>query len=301
MIGITLGDPGGIGIEVVLRALPYFSCEVLLFGNTEALKYYSDELDISVPESVEIIDIKGEFYVGEVRGENGDIAYHSIIEGIKTCKEGICDALVTAPISKKSLAMAGYGYPGHTEILAEECRAKRYAMMMVSEEMKVVFVTTHIPISEIHSALTKEGIVEKVELAHYALIHYWKIEKPGFGILGLNPHSGDRGLFGTEESEIIEPAVAELKSRGFNVEGPFPPDTYWVTQKKDCSVALYHDQGMIPFKLSGMGKGVNVTLGLPFIRTSPDHGTAFDIAGKGLANPESMRKSLETALFLTNA
>jgi len=300
MIGITLGDPGGIGIEVTLKALSFSDKKAILFGNKNALQYYSKKLNLPFPKQIEIIDITGEFSMGRVCKENGDIAYRSIIEGIGACKTGICSGLVTAPIHKKALSLAGYNYPGHTELLAKECRTDKYVMMMVSDSMKVIFITTHIPISKVPSALSKKLIIEKIELTSKSLKNYWNISNPRFGVLGLNPHAGDSGLFGREEIEIVEPAVEELKSRGYDIEGPFSPDTYWTVQKKDCTVALYHDQGMIPFKLKSLWRGVNVTLGLPFPRTSPDHGTAFDIAGKGLADQGSMKQAIELAILMSN-
>ena len=299
MLGITLGDPGGIGAEVVLKSLSFFGKKVILFGNKSALLYYSRTLDITLPKWIKIIDIEGEFFVGKLSKKNGNIAYLSIMEGIKACKEGICNGLVTAPINKKALSLAGYNYPGHTELLAEECSTEKYVMMMVGNETKVIFLTTHIPLRKVSSALSKELILEKIELANKSLKHYWKISNPSFGVLALNPHAGDSGLFGSEEIEILEPAIEELRSRGYDIEGPFSPDTYWIMHRKDCTVALYHDQGMIPIKLKSMGRGVNVTLGLPFPRTSPDHGTAFDIAGKGVANSKSMMKAIEVAIFMS--
>jgi 4-hydroxythreonine-4-phosphate dehydrogenase len=299
MIGITLGDPGGIGIEVVLKALSNFNSSVILLGNKNALLYYSRKLNLRIPKKAEIKDIKGKFFEGKLCKENGDIAYRSIIEAINKCKEGICDCLVTAPINKKALNLAGYDYPGHTELLAEKFSCDRYAMMMVGDDMKVLFITTHIPIKNVTSSLTKELIKEKIKLANHNLKHYWRIPNPSFGILALNPHAGDSGLFGGEEDKIIKPAINELIDEGYNIEGPFSSDTYWVTQKKDCTVALYHDQGMIPFKMKNMGKGVNITLGLPFPRTSPDHGTAFDIAGRGIADSGSMLKAIKTAYYMS--
>lgn len=299
MIGVTLGDPGGIGIEVVLKTISFLDIRIILFGNKNALHYYCRTLNLTLPKRIEIVDIEGEFFVGKLCKENGDIAYRSIMGAIKACKESVCDALVTAPISKKALSLAGYDYPGHTELLAEEFSVENYAMMMVGEDMKVIFITTHIPIKSVASSITKELIIEKIKLANLNLKHYWRIPNPSFGTLALNPHAGDSGLFGGEEEEIIKPAIKELIDEGYNIEGPFSPDTYWVTQKKDCTVALYHDQGMIPFKMKNMGSGVNVTLGLPFPRTSPDHGTAFDIAGKGLASFGSMMKAIEMANYMS--
>jgi 4-hydroxythreonine-4-phosphate dehydrogenase len=300
MIGITLGDPGGIGIEVVLKALSAYENHFILFGNRKALKYYSRELDLKIPETVKIVDIKGDFNIGEIRETNGVIAYKSIIEAIKAAKEELCRGIVTAPINKKALHLAGFKYPGHTEIFAENFSCRDFAMMMVSSEMKIVFLTTHVPLSSLPSLLSEELIIEKVRIAEKHLKFYWDLQQPSFGILGLNPHAGDNGLFGREEEEIIKPAIRKLQEEGFDIEGPFPADTYWNFQSKDCTIALYHDQGMIPFKMKSYGEGVNVTIGLPVPRTSPDHGTAFDIVGKGIANPNSMKEAIKIAVKMAD-
>jgi 4-hydroxythreonine-4-phosphate dehydrogenase len=300
MIGITLGDPGGVGIEVVLKALSDFERNFILFGSRKALEYYMKNLDLKIPKTVKISDIKGNFSVGKVSKTNGKIAYQSLIQAIKAAKQGLCKAIVTAPLNKKALHLAGYNYPGHTEILAENFSCRDFAMMMVSDEMKIVFLTTHIPLSSVPSMISKERIIEKTKFADKYLKLYWNLQKPSFGILSLNPHASDYGLFGDEEEKIIKPAVKELQEEGFDVEGPFPADTYWNSRNKDCTIALYHDQGMIPFKIKSYGRGVNVTLGLPVPRTSPDHGTAFDIAGKGIANPGSMKEAIRLAIEMTN-
>lgn len=300
MIGITLGDPGGVGIEVVLKALSDFERDFILFGNKKALEYYMEKLGLKISKTIKIVDVKGNFSVGKVSKTNGKIAYQSIIEAIKAAKQGLCRAIVTAPINKKALHLAGFEYPGHTEIFAENFSCRDFAMMMVSDSMKIIFVTTHIPLSSVPSMISKERIIEKTKFADKYLKLYWNLRKPSFGILALNPHAGDHGLFGYEEEKIIEPAVKELQEEGLDVEGPFPADTYWNSRNKDCTIALYHDQGMIPFKIKNYGKGVNVTLGLPIPRTSPDHGTAFDIAGKGVANPGSMKEAIRLAIEITN-
>jgi len=300
MIGITLGDPGGVGIEVALKALSDYQRNFVLFGNKEAITYYSKNLGLRIPKTVKIVNVKGDFYVGKTDKSNGKIAYKSLIKAIKAAKEGSCKAIVTAPINKKALHLAGYKYPGHTEILAEEFSCRKFAMMMVSSEMKIIFLTTHIPFSSIPAVISKELIIEKVRLADKYLKRYWNLQNPSIGILGLNPHAGDSGLFGNEEEKIIKPAIKELQEKGFKIEGPFPADTYWISQDKDCTLALYHDQGMIPFKIKSFGKGVNVTLGLPVPRTSPDHGTAFDIACKGIANPGSMKEAIRIAIKMAN-
>lgn len=300
MIAITLGDPGGIGIEVALKALFGVCHEVLLFGNKNAICYYSKKLNLEIPKKAKIVDVEGDFDVGKVSKANGDIAYNSLIKAIDSAKQGLCKAIVTAPINKKAFYLAGYEYPGHTEILAKEFSINKFVMMMTAPGIKITFVTSHIPFSSVPGVLSKELIKEKVLITDKYLRCYWHLEKPSIGILALNPHAGDSGLFGDEEEKIIKPAIRELEVNGINIDGPFPADTYWSTQKKDCTIALYHDQGMIPFKIKGFGKGVNITLGLPVPRTSPDHGTAFDIAGKGVANPGSMKAAINTAFEIIN-
>jgi 4-hydroxythreonine-4-phosphate dehydrogenase len=300
MIGITLGDPGGIGIEVAFKALSDYKERLTVFGNQEAIKYYSQKLNLKIPEAVKIVNIKGKFSMGKVSKENGRIAYKSIVKAIKAAKEGSLSAIVTAPINKKSLHLAGFEYPGHTEIFAENFSCKNFAMMMVSSKMKIVFLTTHLPLSSIPMLLSKELIIEKVRLAEKHLRDFWNLSRPSFGILGLNPHAGDNGLFGNEEKEIIIPAVKELRKKGFDIEGPFPADSYWNSPSRDCTIALYHDQGMIPFKMKNYGEGVNITIGLPVPRTSPDHGTAFEIVGKGIANPGSMKEAIKIAVKMAN-
>jgi 4-hydroxythreonine-4-phosphate dehydrogenase len=300
MIGITLGDPGGIGIEVVLKALTAYRRDFILFGNQEAVEYYSLNLNLKIPDKVKIVDIKGKFSPGKTSKGNGAIAYNSIVEAIKFAKKGLCEGIVTAPINKKALHLAGFSYPGHTEIFAEKFSSGKFAMMMVAPEMKIVFLTTHVPLASVSSLLSKELILEKVFLAQKNLKLYWGLKKPSFGILGLNPHAGDEGLFGDEEEKIIRPAIRELRKENIDIEGPFPADSYWGFQSKDCTIALYHDQGMIPFKLKNYEEGVNVTLGLPVPRTSPDHGTAFDIAGKGIANPNSMKEAIKIAIKMAD-
>ncbi len=300
MIAITLGDPGGIGIEITLKALSDFPPKVILFGNKEAITYYSKSLNLKFPEKAKIVNIEGNFDVGKKSKVNGKIAYKSLIKAIEAAKQGLCKAIVTAPINKKALHLAGYKYPGHTEILAKEFSTEKFVMMMAAPGIKVTFVTSHIPFSLIPRTISKKLIKEKALITDKYLRRYWNLEQPSLGILALNPHAGDSGLFGDEEEKIIKPAIQELKEKGLDIDGPFPADTYWSSQKKDCAIALYHDQGMIPFKIKSFGKGVNITLGLPIPRTSPDHGTAFDIAGKGIANPGSMKAAIKSAFKISN-
>lgn len=301
MIGITLGDPGGIGAEVVLKSISKNLIDrIVVIGNYKSFNYYSRKIKIPVEKNLEFINIQGKFHPGKIHRENGEISYRSIIKGINFCKQAKCDALVTAPINKKALYLAGYEYPGHTEILASEYNTTKYAMMMVSNKFRIVFATTHIPIKDVSCELSRELIREKIELAHDTLTTCWKIKEPSFGILALNPHAGDNGIIGREEKEIIIPVIETLKKEGYDVDGPFPSDTYWIQHKKDCTLCMYHDQGMTPVKSMEAEKAVNVTAGLPYPRTSPDHGTAFDIQGKGVADPTSMKKAIKMVQKLIN-
>jgi 4-hydroxythreonine-4-phosphate dehydrogenase len=210
------------------------------------------------------------------------------------------DAIVTAPINKHALHMAGIKYPGHTEILAKFTKTKKYAMMLLSDALKVVLVTIHTSIKSVPDLITKKLVFEIIKLTNSSLRRDFGIEKPRIAVAGLNPHAGEAGAFGNEEARIIEPAIRQAQKAGMNAEGPFPPDTIFhrVVKYKthDAVVVMYHDQGLIPLKLTGFENGVNVTLGLPIIRTSPDHGTAYDIAGTGKAEESSILSALKVAI-----
>jgi len=249
-----------------------------------------------MPNIVNCVDLnQEEVPYGKLSKRGGAASYESILGALDLIKKGAIDAIVTAPISKAALNLADIHYPGHTELLAAFTQTKRFAMMLASDNLRITLVTTHVPLKDVSSELTIDGILEKVELTHSFLIKYFYIKNPQIGICALNPHAGDEGILGDEESDKINPAVLKAKKEGINVFGPYPSDTLFSKNSFDAIVAMYHDQGLIPIKLRSFGKAVNITLGLPFVRTSPDHGTAFDIAGKGIADPSSMIEAIKMA------
>jgi 4-hydroxythreonine-4-phosphate dehydrogenase len=210
----------------------------------------------------------------------------------------LIDAVVTAPVSKKALHMAGYRFPGQTEMLQRLTRSANVAMMLVSDAMRVGLVTIHLPIRQVARALTSALLRDKIETIHQTLLTDWRIANPRLAVLGLNPHAGENGDIGTEEKTVIVPVVRRLQARGMDVHGPFAADGFfgrYTPGTYDAVIAMYHDQGLIPLKMSSFGTAVNVSAGLPIVRTSPDHGTAFDIAGKGIADPRSMIEAIRCA------
>lgn len=319
-IGITLGDPAGIGCEVVLKSILHPEKKVerdyipILIGSLKVVEktkqILKENFKISEVTSLENLseginvfncvecDFRKITY-GKLSREAGRVAYKSILHAIRLCTTKKIDAIVTAPINKASLNLAGFDYPGHTELFAKTTKTKNFAMMLLSEKLKIVLVTTHIPVKEINRKIKRDEIEKKIELTYMALIKYFRIPEPKIGVLALNPHCGEGGLFGTEEEKEIIPAILDAKAKGIRVDGPLSPDTAFLNRDYDCYITMYHDQGLIPFKLLSFGKGVNFTLGLPFIRTSPDHGTAFDIAGKGIADPSSMIEAIRLAVKLS--
>lgn len=321
IIGITMGDPAGIGGEVILKSLKqkfiHSKCCPIIIGDYFYFRFliekFSIPLKITSIEKIEdrsslpsdvvpIVDLKNlksnKIKFGICDTDYGKASYEYITEGIKLASSGIIDALVTAPINKESLLKAGIPYAGHTEILANITKTKKFAMMLAGGKLRVILVTRHIPIKDVVKELTKEKVLTAIELAYNASKHL-NIPKPRIGVCGLNPHSGEGGAMGDEEIKIIIPAIEKSHKAGINVTGPYASDTIFYKALKghyDFVVAMYHDQGLIPLKTLYFDEGVNVTLGLPFIRTSPDHGTAYDIAGKGIANPKSMEEAIKLAI-----
>jgi 4-hydroxythreonine-4-phosphate dehydrogenase len=316
-----MGDPSGVGPEIIALALEEdnFSRNSLVIGDIERLKVGARKAGSStryrVAESacragsdrqvpvlqVGLVDQTVPF--GQLSAHSGECAYQCIIKAIDLAMEGAVDAVVTAPINKESLQLAGHIYPGHTEILAERTETEETVMMLAAGSMRVLHVTTHIPISQVSGAISTERIVRVLELGDDAL-KKMGIRKPLFAVAGLNPHAGEGGIFGDDEKLIIAPAVELAIDRGIRVEGPVPPDVVFLKMhrgKYDAIVAMYHDQGHIPLKLLAFESGVNVSLGLPIIRTSVDHGTAFDIAGKGLADPGSLVEALRLAASMAGS
>ena len=271
-IGITTGDPAGIGPEVAARAA-------------------ADPRVLSACEPVVFRPAAGEtFAPGVLSAAAGRAAYDIIVRAVDAAMGGEIDAVATAPVNKEAFRLAGLPWAGHTDLLAHLTGAAHVAMMFDSEALRVVLATVHIALADVPRALTTSSLAATIELTARELPRFG-IARPRIGVAGLNPHAGEHGLFGCEDQTVIAPAIAACCERGIDASGPWPADTLFVRARRgefDVVVACYHDQGLIPVKLLAFGQAVNVTLGLPIVRTSVDHGTAFDIAGKGLADPESM-------------
>lgn len=308
-IAITIGDPAGVGVEVTLKAIVdemiINECNPLIVGDRvvieEAVQKMSIPIDISCYDILDTRSIKNRRFKKSVPTEEGGRACVDYIKkAVELASLRIVDAIVTAPISKEALHLAGFNWPGHTEMLAELTQTKDYAMMFYSESLKLILVTTHTALRNIPDLITKDNILKIIMHAKKGCA-MMGIDEPKIAVAGLNPHAGEGGIFGKEEQEEIIPAIKEAKVRGLSVTGPYPPDTlFWKALKGDFDVlvCMYHDQGLIPFKMLAFDKGVNLTIGLPFIRTSPDHGTAFDIAWKGLADSTSMIEAIKLAIRL---
>ena len=330
IIAITMGDPAGIGPEIIIKALSqketYEKCRPLVTGDANIMQWAVDnmqsELKIhrisSVKEArfelgtIDVYDLAcidmSTFQPGVLQNQCGHVAFISVTTAIQLAMDNEVDATVTAPLNKEALHNAGHNFDGHTEIYAHYTNTKKYAMLLADEHLRVIHVSTHVPLRVACDRVKKDRIIEVTELITDACKQFG-IENPRIGIAGLNPHASDGGLFGWEEEKEITPAVKELQERGFNVDGPVPPDSLFAKArcgKYDGCVAMYHDQGHIPFKVVGFqwdketgkmeaAKGVNITLGLPIIRVSVDHGTAFDVAGKGIASPDAMLLSIDYA------
>ncbi|MBI5026358.1 MAG: 4-hydroxythreonine-4-phosphate dehydrogenase PdxA [Nitrospirae bacterium] len=321
-IAITMGEPGGIGPEVIVKALYCAEirqyCDPVVIGDIatikEAVKITGIPLKV-VPVSmtldlkprahlgeIEIIDVKTTlpFKKGIPSAESGRAVVSYIKEAVELAIKGKVHAIVTAPISKESLKMAGYPWPGHTELLAELTKTRDFAMMFVGGPLKIILATIHTAIRNVPLMINKDTVIKTIRLAKKGA-YMLDIKNPRIAVAGLNPHAGEKGLLGDEEIKAIIPAVEKTQREGLPVSGPYPPDVVFYRAYKgefDIIVCMYHDQGLIPFKMLCFEKGVNVTVGLPIIRTSPDHGTAFDIAWKGKANPSSMLEAIKLAATL---
>ncbi len=304
-IAITMGDAGGIGPEISLRAALSEEvralCEPVLIGDRKVFNEAAALLglklkDLEIIEPYRITNMTK----GRPTEDSGRAAFFYVKEALDGCLRGEFHAMVTSPISKAALRAAGYPWAGHTEMLAELTGTKTYAMVLMGEGLRVLLVTTHLALRDVPNALTIERIYEKICLAAVAA-EMLSIEDPLIGVSALNPHAGEEGLFGTEERELIEPAIEKAKRRGLKVEGPIPADVIFYLAKRgrlDIVVSMYHDQGLAPLKMIAFEKGVNFTVGLPIIRTSPDHGTAYDIAWKAVARCDSIIEAIRTASYL---
>jgi 4-hydroxythreonine-4-phosphate dehydrogenase len=323
-IGITMGDPAGIGPEVVLKAVAEEEvrrvCVPIIIGDAQLLSHTARTLDlqcgydivrfderlpdqISEPVIFHLDNISGHIEPGIESGTAGKAAAGYIEAAVKLCAAGSVDAIATAPINKRALFLGGYSFPGHTEFLAHLTSTEEYAMAFVAANLRIVLISTHVPLAEAIRMVKRDRIIHTVHLAHRELKR-WGMEKPRLAVAALNPHGAEGGLFGVEESAEIVPAVEACDGRdGMDVRGPFSADTIFLRASRgefDAVIACYHDQAMIPVKCLSFGEAVNVTLGLPFIRTSVDHGTAFDIAGKGLAEHSSMVAAITLAAELSS-
>jgi 4-hydroxythreonine-4-phosphate dehydrogenase len=322
LIAITMGDPAGIGAEVALKAvaklLPKSNYQFVLVGDYRhwislaqklrirmPIVWINDvELARSLPKGVGALDFGGVKKInwGKTTSANGAAAVNYIAQAARIALAGDVNALVTAPINKESIHKAGCPFPGHTELLADLSGTRDFAMMMVGGPFKIVLQSIHLSLKDSITKIKPALVWEKLNLTHQTLQKWFGISQPRIAVAGVNPHAGENGAFGKEEIEILKPIVKRAQAKGWKVSGPHPPDTlfYWAGQGRyDAVLCMYHDQGLIPLKLAAFDSGVNLTLGLPFIRTSPDHGTAFDIAGKGIANPSSMVSAIELAGFLS--
>lgn len=324
LLGITMGDPAGIGPEVIAKAVVHREllniCHPIVIGSfpvmertIKSLKLKLKALRVDGHEelpwrqgTVAVLDplerpLK-RFTQGVAAAETGAASVDFIKKGVELAQMGCIDGIVTAPINKEAINKAGCRYPGHTELLADLTKAKESGMMIVGGPLRIMFVTTHVAIKDLPSLLTRARIEKAIRLAQLALTQLFGIQKPRIGVAALNPHAGEHGLFGNEEARVILPAARAARAQGILASDPLPADTLFGKAAKgayDGVVALYHDQGLIPLKLTAFGTCVNLTVGLPIIRTSVDHGTAFDIVGKGLADPSSLLEAIKLAAAIT--
>jgi 4-hydroxythreonine-4-phosphate dehydrogenase len=323
VIGITMGDPAGIGPEVVVKTLadPIIrkSAKFIIFGMDEQLRYAADKAEIEpfwgrhqhekisrdYPHKVVVADYD-DFslppWIREPTEVAGAASLKFCADAIDAARREIIDAVVTAPINKTSWKLAGAPWPGHTEMLAKLCKSPRKAMLFVAGPLRVALATIHLALFDVRHKFTIGCVFEPIDLLNTALKEYFDIETPKIGVAALNPHAGENGRFGDEEARIISPAILMAQEQGIDCHGPIPADTLFlraVQGEFNAVVAMYHDQGMIAVKLLAFDKAVNVTIGLPIIRTSPAHGTAFDIAGKNIADPSSMKEAIKIAVLMS--
>jgi 4-hydroxythreonine-4-phosphate dehydrogenase len=327
-LALTVGDPAGIGPEVAAKALAdpeiLSLADFVVFGDRrlwlssagESLarfKFNHTTIDrfcatASPASGVTLVEFPALDYaampLGRITPAAGEASIQYLLAAIAAIQSGRLDGVVTGPISKEAIHLAGYPWPGHTELFAEKFAAPEVAMMFAGGPFRVVLVTIHVSLADVLKTLSTEGILRTIRLADAALKKFFAIKLPRLGVCGLNPHAGEGGRFGFEEREIIDPALAQAREEGLAVFGPLPADTIFrsaLQGKFDLVVAMYHDQGLIPIKTIAFEESVNITIGLPTIRTSVDHGTAFDLAGQGQANPASMKSAIRMAVRMVEA
>lgn len=317
IVGISIGDLNGIGAEVVLKTFEDTRmlelCTPVVFANVKILSFLKKSIDVTT--NLHGIDHLNQMVIGKINvlnlwkeginlefGKNDEIvgkyAIKSFVAATKALKEGQIDVLVTAPINKYNIQSEEFAFPGHTDYLGKELEGHAL-MLMVHDKLRVGLLTDHIPVNEVSNHLTEELLTQKIQTIKQTLIQDFGIAKPKIAVLGLNPHCGDNGVIGKEDEEIIRPTIKKMFDSGTMVFGPYASDSFFGSfqyEKYDAVLAMYHDQGLIPFKTLSFGNGVNYTAGLNKVRTSPDHGTAYEIAGKGLANPNSFREAVYLAI-----
>lgn len=322
--GITMGDPAGVGPELCLRALQdktvRETCIPVVFGDIPVFERVAGKAGLQIPENVislsdwqagagvavpTVIDCASvdgaAVRPGAVQADCGRAAYCYVEAAVRSALKERIAAVVTAPINKESLSLAGIKYPGHTEILAALCGTAKFCMMMASENIVVSLATIHVAYARVPDLLTRDGLISTIELTYEAMRKLGKAS-PRLTVCGLNPHAGEGGLFGDEEERIIKPVVMSMRGKGIRTEGPLPADTAFIQSRRentDAYIVMYHDQGLIPFKMLAFDEGVNITLGLPITRTSVDHGTAFDIAWQGKASANSLIAAVHWARRLS--
>jgi 4-phospho-D-threonate 3-dehydrogenase / 4-phospho-D-erythronate 3-dehydrogenase len=317
-IGITSGDINGIGLEVILKALglkkaaPSF--KVVVYGNVKVIAYHKNIITqeniqfntVSSPKEaiagrINVINCWQDnvnVTLGKPTDVSGKCAFQALERAVKDLKNNEIDALVTAPINKQAMQMANFPFVGHTEYITSEFKSKESLMLMVSDALRVGLVTNHLPIRDVAAQITKEKVQRKIQIMAETIKIDFNVSRPTIAVLGLNPHAGDEGAIGNEDAEIIRPAIEAAKAKGVLAFGPFPADGFFGSgqfHKYDGILAMYHDQGLVPFKTLSFGGGINYTAGLAGVRTSPDHGTAYDIAGQGLADETSLIKAIYLA------
>ncbi len=308
-----MGDPAGIGGEIILKALPHITKKSIpvVIGDLKVLDSIRSSIPalpsfsfkgpgLGKPGDAELIDLDlaGNIRPGSSDAGCGTASYGYIIEALKLVFSGEAAALVTCPVSKASLHLAGVAFPGHTELLARMGGVDSHVMMLANPSIRVSLVTIHIPLARVPNQVTLRGVFHCIRTTWYSLRDMMRISRPSVKVLGLNPHAGEQGVIGSEE-HLIEEAVSKARSMGMDVTGPYPADSVFHHIDCDAYIAMYHDQGLIPVKTLDFERTVNITLGLPFVRTSPGHGTGFDIAGKGMANPSSLIEAYRTAEMMS--
>jgi 4-hydroxythreonine-4-phosphate dehydrogenase len=318
-VGISHGDINGISYEVIMKTLmdPRIleMCTPIIYGSPKVAAYHRKALNIEslslnhirTPQEASLnraniincIDENIRVELGKSTEAAGESSYLALEKAVDDLKKGLIDVLVTAPINKDNIQSEKFNFPGHTEFLAQQFNSRDFVMLMVSHNLKVGVVTGHIPLSDVSKSITKDKILSKLRIIARSLVADFSVTNPRIAVLALNPHAGDNGLIGNEEQNIIIPALEQARNEGITALGPYPADGFFGSgdfSRFDAILAMYHDQGLIPFKFSSFDQGVNYTAGLPVIRTSPAHGTAFDIAGEDKASPDSFREALYLAI-----